>query len=548
MATEVPFLVAISTLFTVGEFAAPDTAIQPVPWDTPDFQTGSGTERRDDLTRFVDDATRPRPFGGETMTLRNNTGATAGAEECLEIAPAGWDAATGTFNPQCADPWTSETRFTGVVNHENDGGGQTVRPQEVGRRDNREAVGVATIRRLPAGGWDVPGFGWFEHKSGPIGCLMLRMVVNWDLVQEASEEDLRLEQLGKEFAEIYNNPCEPGVSPAQCAARHAWARLMHTDTHRRAVGWRLIAQWRYGTIQSLRNAMPDYSEYRLTRLEARGRGPGDLRNDRCYTAPIGEDGYNEKLAATASDQVGAGEWLNPAWSGKTYWGSNMQDDAWWTAAGHGHDYHYFAEVRGAVTKLVQADAQARTGETEPFPLDLGHDYAGDGVRRGQYTFREFACPTADHAGYYGAGVTHMGPQMLGHRDAPEGRAWSVRDSLIDPNRAERRYPTGTPCIDESESPVSQLTGDPLSRYYNVQGSNPDTLQPGGERCFEARRPTEDEIDQGVNPRAWLPVDGEPGQWSVPGRGGLDGRYYLEYSGDPETGTQSAGDPKMRPTP
>ena len=58
-------------LFTVGEFAAPDAALQPVPWDTPDFQTGSGTERRDDLTRFVDDATRPRPFGGKTMTLRS---------------------------------------------------------------------------------------------------------------------------------------------------------------------------------------------------------------------------------------------------------------------------------------------------------------------------------------------------------------------------------------------------------------------------------------------------------------------------------------------
>ena len=135
-------------LFTVGEFAAPDQGIQPIPWDTPQFQVGTGTDRRAELMHFVDDATRPRPFGGETMILRNNTGVDFGVEECLEIAPAGWDAATGTFNPKCPDPWTSDTRFTGIVNHENNGAGQTVRPIEVGRRDNREAIGTATTRRL----------------------------------------------------------------------------------------------------------------------------------------------------------------------------------------------------------------------------------------------------------------------------------------------------------------------------------------------------------------------------------------------------------------
>ena len=135
-------------LFTVGEFAAPDQGIQPIPWDTPQFQVGTGTDRRAELMHFVDDATRPRPFGGETMILRNNTGVDFGIEECLEIAPAGWDAATGTFNPKCPDPWTSDTRFTGIVNHENNGAGQTVRPIEVGLRDNRVAIGTATTRRL----------------------------------------------------------------------------------------------------------------------------------------------------------------------------------------------------------------------------------------------------------------------------------------------------------------------------------------------------------------------------------------------------------------
>ena len=121
------------------------------------------------------------------------------------------------------------------------------------------------------------------------------------------------------------------------------------------------------------------------------------------------------------------------------------------------------------------------------------------------------------------------------------------DPLIDPSDAERRYPTGAPCIDATDSAVSALTGDPLSEYYNVRGSDPTTLTPGGERCFEARKPTTAEIDQGINPDAWLPVDGEPSQWKVPGRGGIAPGYHLEYSGDPDVGALDANDPSWRPT-
>ena len=227
----------------------------------------------------------------------------------------------------------------------------------------------------------------------------------------------------------------------------------------------------------------------------------------------------------------------------------MEQDAWWESAGGDHDYHYFAEVRGAITNLVAEDAANRTGVAEPFPIDLDHEYGGDGVRRGSYTFREFSCPTAGAEGYYGAGITHMGPQMVNHRDAPPGEGWKNRDTLIDPNDNERRYPSGTPCIDEATSAVSQLTGDPLAKYYNVRGSDPTTLQPGEKRCYETRRPTQDEItNHGVNPDAWLPADGEPGQWSNPRhRSGLDSKYYLEYSGDAGTGALPAGERKMRPT-
>ena len=289
-------------------------------------------------------------------------------------------------------------------------------------------------------------------------------------------------------------------------------------------------------------------------LHALGKGPTllglwtnlDVENNRCYTGPVGQSEINEKLASIASTQVPASEWMNPAWSGQTFWGTDMRDEAWWNAAGKGDAYHWYAEVRGSVTNRTEAAARARTGLAEPFPLDMDHDYGGTGIRRGQFTFREFACPTVDH-GYYALGATHLGPRMLGHRDAPAGEAWKNADPLIDVNDAARRYATGTPCVDAATSPVSALTGAPLAEYYNVEGSDPATLTPGGERCFEARQPTPAEIADGIPADAWMPVDGEPGQYSVPGRGGIAGGYRLEYSGDPDVGVLAAGDPKWRPT-
>ena len=321
--------------------------IQPVPWSTPAYQVGSGTGRRAALTRFVDDATRPQPFGGETMTLRNNTGGNPGVEECLEIAPAGWDDVTGTFNPRCSDPWTSPSRFTGVVNHETDGGGQAVRRQEIGQRDNRNAVGVATIRRL--GGpdpWNEPGFGWFQHRAATAGCLMLRVINHADdMYQEAVNEEVRLEALGREQGALYAN-CPPGTPAALCTQAELDAKQRHVEIAMEMLGWRAISRWRYRTHAALVSGrmLPEYqivSGSNTGVLTATGKGPTwigailglDVENNRCYTGPVGGSTINERLASTASYQVSANEWLNPAWSGKTFWGSDMQTEAWWDPAG-----------------------------------------------------------------------------------------------------------------------------------------------------------------------------------------------------------------------
>ena len=543
-------------LFTVGENAREDAAIQRIPWERPTYAIGTGTERRTDLEHFVDD-TRPQPFGGKPMILRNNTGDTPGAEECLEIAPAGWDDTNGTFDPECPDPWMGTNRFTGVVNHENNGAGQTVRPVEVGIRDNREQIGVAKIRRLPGDDppWTPADFGWFEHKKSPIACLMLRSTYNdQELITDFMNEilalgtGLRNERHRRWLAECPNR--EP-----RCSERGGELFDDYLEVILREVGLTTIYTWRYRTLSSLRTSLAMYDEIGPSgELVGKGRGAGILENNRCYTGPINEDGtsddgYNEKLAATSSSQVPADEWMNPAWSGFTYWGTQMDEDAWYTSAGSDHEYHNFSEVRGAVTNLVEQAAMLRTGLDEPFPLDMQHEYGGPGIRRGSYTFREFSCPTAGHAGYYAQGVTRMGPQTLNHRDAPPGDAWKAPDTLIDPDDSGLTYPPGLPCVDEATSPVSTLTGDPLADYYNVRGVDTATMQPGEKLCYETRPATEHEVnDLELSPDALVPVTGEPGQWSNPlVNDGFGPKYQLEYSGDPATGPQPSEESRMRPT-
>lgn len=147
-------------LFTAAEFASAD--LDPVPWDTPPYPGSDAAARRGRLQRFVDPATRPDAFGGEPIRFADYTGAAdAGSafEDCLELGPAGWDAATGTFDPQCrTDEYTSP--YAGFVNHESDGGEigtRARRTPEVGPRDNRSPVGgAATIRRFAGLGLLLP--------------------------------------------------------------------------------------------------------------------------------------------------------------------------------------------------------------------------------------------------------------------------------------------------------------------------------------------------------------------------------------------------------
>lgn len=55
----------------------------------------STARRRNALRRFVDSSTRPQPLGGDIVRFTDYTGGEH--DDCLEISPAVWDAATGTL-------------------------------------------------------------------------------------------------------------------------------------------------------------------------------------------------------------------------------------------------------------------------------------------------------------------------------------------------------------------------------------------------------------------------------------------------------------------
>ncbi|MDE2905938.1 MAG: hypothetical protein OXQ28_07620 [Acidobacteriota bacterium] len=175
-------------LFTVAEFAEAD--LQPVPWQTPPYPGSDAAARRARLSRFVDPGTRPDAFGGEPVRFADHTGAAsadAPFEDCLELGAAGWDAATGTFDPRCRpDEYTSP--YAGFINHEADTGqigARAERTPEVGPRDNRAPVGGGATIRRSAGLWTPPpGFGWFEHRRSDLGCLYMAYTPDRDYLAD----------------------------------------------------------------------------------------------------------------------------------------------------------------------------------------------------------------------------------------------------------------------------------------------------------------------------------------------------------------------------
>ena len=405
-------------LFTVAEFAGEN--LDPVPWDTPPYPGSDAAARRGRLGRFVDPDTRPDAFGGAPVRFTDHTGAAAASsafEDCLEIGPAGWDAATGTFDPQCR-PGEYTTPYAGFVNHESDTGeigARAARPPEVGPRDNRSPVGGgATIRRF-AGLWDPPaGFDWFQHRRSDLGCLYMAYTPDPRfLTLPGSLRSAHIAAATTLLDDIVRQPCPAGPPDAvrACEATKR-AALRRAEQHMRfAFAWRLIGEYRVGVDARMRAAFAS-GGYAVVggigQVRFRGASVG-LRNGACYTGPVGSGGFNTRLApvrwvhgeavgglgALVGDDGRAG-FLVPGYSGRTWYDESLEPGVTeHEAAGGGQVYGYHTEVRGEATVRARDAAVATAGVPTPYPLDLGHDYASTvGVRDTPYSFRDFACPTA----------------------------------------------------------------------------------------------------------------------------------------------------------
>ena len=536
-------------LFTVAEFASAD--LEPVPWDTPPYPGSDAAARRARLERFVDPATRPDAFGGEPVRFADYTGAAdadSAFEDCLELGPAGWDAATGTFDPRCRpDEYT--TPYAGFINHESDVGEigtRAPRTPEVGPRDNRSPIGGGATIRTFAGLWDPPdGFAWFRHERSDLGCLYMAYTPDWNYLNLA--ESLRWGHVNAAMALIINivrQPCPlgPPDEVRACEAAKS-AALRRAEEHMRfAFGWRLIGEYRDEVDPEMRAAFASGAYAVLDGIQEvvfRGTSTG-LRNGACYTGPVGAGGFNTRLApvfwvhgqavgglGSLDGDDGRAGYLVPGHSGRTWYGEPLEVGVnEHEAAGGGQVYGYHTEVRGEATVRAREAAIATAGVATPYPQDLAHDYASAvGVRDTPYSFRDFACPTAG-SGYYGMGVSALGPERQDHRENPAA-AWRDRDARIDETDAASRYPTGTPCIPEDAS-------NPLAPYYNTRGMD------DGLRCHES------EADADGN---FVPSPTSVGAYSTADFAGGDAaRWVLEYSGDGADVTlQPSLERQLRPT-
>ena len=548
-------------LFTVAEFAEAD--LDPIPWRTPPYPGSDAAGRRARLERFVDPATRPDATGGTPVQVSDYTGAPSADrpfEDCLEVGAAGWDAATGTFDPACAgreDYYT--TPIAGFVNHEDDlrdpVGARAERTPEVGPRDNRAPVGGgATIRRF-AGLWAPPaGFGWFEYRKSDLGCLRLAYTPDpgYLTLPEGFIRSHRAAAAGL-IAEYRATRCTGTLDEVRACEAYRDGLLAQAERHMAlAFGWRVILGYRQAKVPLLDAAFAAGGYDVVSGVGgATFRGVSTaFANRTCYRGPVGGAGYNARLApvgrvhgetvavlgSLAGDDGRAGH-LVPGYSGRTWYreqlelGLNEHE-----AAGGGGVYGYHTEVRGEATVRARREAvrvAAATGDATPYPEDMGHDYSSAvGVRDTPYTFRDFACPTAG-SGYYGMAVGAVGPSTFDHREDPD-RAWSVPDPRIDVEDPESRYPSGTPCIPEDAS-------NPLAAYYNVRGVDAsDPASPGTTRCYDSERDPEGNF---------VPASTSIGAYSAPDfPNGAAAEWVLEYSGDGTAVTLQPGlERQLRPT-
>ena len=509
-------------VFTVDELAS---ATPPaVPWSNlsyPVAGAAAGGTRPALSARFLD-PDRVDPFGGAaygagTVDLYNSD---LNAIECVELGEPGWDAVSGTLRVDCAHGRENSPN-TGRVNRAEMGHGTRQRSREVGPVDNSRSYGGRAVARRSAGLWTPPaGFGWFEHRNATLGCVFFRANTRGDHLVRRAEyfREQRLHMMGRSYrswlaASERLARCTDDRCRATERANVAVARFWGLRYFREAYGWEIIRDYREWAARemerALRSARYPYRIESARRLVANGRVLGDGGNA-CITN-LGPGRYTEALIPsypTFESSGGRTAWASqasiPGQGGRMWYGAAFGAYGAHAAGQAGDHYTQFADVAGRTTSY--SESVINPGSQYPEELRRYGNY--NDVRMGSSVWRDFACKTA-HGGYYGMGLTAVGPTTADHRENP-ARAWLLPDSRIAVgDMTATQYSSGTPCV-----------ADPA---YDARGAD------GTRRCFD-------------------PVAGL-GAYSTPAHPSGDAASYrLEYSGD---GSSDAGRPgavdAMRPT-
>ena len=538
-------------VFTVSELAR--TAAPPVPWAPlryPGRGAAAGATRPGLQARFLD-PNRVDPFGGAsygagTVSLPLQGDADPNARECIELGEPGWDAANGTLAVDCGHG-RENSPTTGHVNRAVMGYGAAERSLEAGPVDNSTLFGgVAVARRPGVVPWAPPaGFSWFEHGNATLACLFLEGEVDSSLPAQAeASRQAKMDEVARQFG-IYTTAAVAlancGANPlciARALAIMAAARAGGLRAFREAYGWEIILDYREEVIPGMAAALGAARPYGYATPRQVLRAAGRVLPDGCVTS-VGGGAYNEALIPSyptfergSSGTRWAAQSTIPGQGGPMWYGPAFDGYGAHAAGDRGDHYTQFADVVGRTTPYSEAELPPGVD----YPEEMRRYAKYNDVRIGSTVWRDFACKTA-HGGYYGMGLTALGPTSESHRSTSPGpgqpdRWWKEADPDVSVGDfTPTQYSSGTPCVN-----------DPA---YDARGAD------GTRRCFElisTGRPTLSGVGQ-VGCQGGDCSAGGLGAYSTPASPtGHAGFYMLEYSGD---GTSDAGRPgsvgAMRPT-
>jgi hypothetical protein len=362
-------------VFTVSDLA--QSSAPPVPWTSLTYPGGGlsqGSTRAALQARFLDRQVDPfggATYGAGTVSLPLQDSADPNARECIEMGEAGWAAATGTLNVDCAHG-RANSPMTGNVNRAAMGYGAVERSREAGPVDNSRSFGGRAVARRPAvQPWAPPaGFSWFEHANATLGCLFLEADVDPEFADKADDARLAwIEEMSNHAEEhaaalVALATCGGPICVARQLGIMSAARRAARMAFRYAYGWEIIRDYRAEVVPEMVQAFGAASPYGYAGprqvLRAAGRSLGHGGNA-CVTN-MGGGTYNEATIPALPTLVpgsGGASWASqtaiPGQGGSMWYGDAFEEHGAHADGDKGDLFTQYADVVGRTTPYSEAE-------------------------------------------------------------------------------------------------------------------------------------------------------------------------------------------------